>query len=45
MTNKTPTPEEFRRMEYEFNEMRYTLEKVEQKHIDLMMAFDYEEQL
>lgn len=45
MPNDLPTPEKFHRKKYEFNEMRYTLEKVEQKHIDLMMAFDYEEQL
>jgi len=45
MSNEIPTPEEFRRMEYEFNEMRYTLEKAEQKLIELMMAFDYEKQL
>lgn len=45
MPNDLPTPEEFRRMEYEFNEMYDTLEKAEQKLIELMMAFDYEKQL
>jgi len=45
MPNKIPTPEEFRRKKYEFNEMRDALEKAEQKLIELMMAFDYEKQL
>ena len=45
MPYEIPKPEEFRRMEYEFNEMYDALEKAEQKLIDLMMAFDYENQL
>lgn len=45
MSNELLTPEKFRRMKYEFNEMRDTLKKAEQKLIELMVAFDYEKQL